>query len=147
MDLEPMAYESQPGAAQTYATFDDLYSYCYLVASVVGLVCIRVFGYTDRSAVNRVMRRVCKRAGIEARATHAAGRHSFATNALAAGADIKDAMEAGGWKSSKLFMDTYVHARQGARRVAALFDAQTGPVDLLKATSIKERRATFGKLK
>ena len=30
-----------------YATFDDLYRYCYLVASVVGLVCIRIFGYTD----------------------------------------------------------------------------------------------------
>lgn len=31
----------------TYATFDDLYRYCYLVASVVGLVCIRIFGYSD----------------------------------------------------------------------------------------------------
>jgi phytoene synthase len=31
----------------TYATFSDLYRYCYLVASVVGLVCIRIFGYTD----------------------------------------------------------------------------------------------------
>jgi phytoene synthase len=31
----------------TYATFTDLYRYCYLVASVVGLVCIRIFGYTD----------------------------------------------------------------------------------------------------
>jgi len=33
-----------------YRTFDDLYRYCYLVASVVGLVCIRVFGYTDPAA-------------------------------------------------------------------------------------------------
>jgi phytoene synthase len=33
-----------------YATFDDLYLYCYRVASVVGLVCIRVFGYRDPSA-------------------------------------------------------------------------------------------------
>ena len=32
---------------QTFATFDELYRYCYLVASVVGLVCIRIFGYTD----------------------------------------------------------------------------------------------------
>jgi len=31
----------------TYQTFDDLYRYCYFVASVVGLVCIRIFGYTD----------------------------------------------------------------------------------------------------
>jgi 15-cis-phytoene synthase len=33
-----------------YRTFDDLYHYCYRVASVVGLVCIRVFGYRDRKA-------------------------------------------------------------------------------------------------
>ena len=30
-----------------YKTFDDLYQYCYRVASVVGLVCIRIFGYRD----------------------------------------------------------------------------------------------------
>jgi phytoene synthase len=34
----------------TYATFADLYRYCYLVASVVGLVCIRIFGYSDPCA-------------------------------------------------------------------------------------------------
>lgn len=38
------------GAYDMYATFDDLYRYCYLVASVVGLVCIRIFGYTDPRA-------------------------------------------------------------------------------------------------
>jgi squalene synthase HpnC len=38
------------GAPHTYATFDDLYRYCYLVASVVGLVCIRIFGYRDLRA-------------------------------------------------------------------------------------------------
>lgn len=31
----------------TYATFDDLYRYCYYVASVVGLVCIHIFEYSD----------------------------------------------------------------------------------------------------
>ena len=35
---------------QQYETFGDLYEYCYLVASVVGLVCIRIFGYTDQRA-------------------------------------------------------------------------------------------------
>jgi 15-cis-phytoene synthase len=38
------------GAPETYATFEDLYRYCYLVASVVGLVCIRIFGYRDLRA-------------------------------------------------------------------------------------------------
>lgn len=31
-------------------TFDDLRKYCYGVASVVGLVCIRIFGYRDKAA-------------------------------------------------------------------------------------------------
>ena len=35
---------------QGYETFDDLYRYCYLVASVVGLVCIHIFGYSDPAA-------------------------------------------------------------------------------------------------
>lgn len=38
------------GTPETYATFEDLYRYCYLVASVVGLVCIRIFGYGDLRA-------------------------------------------------------------------------------------------------
>ena len=33
-----------------YEDFEHLYRYCYLVASVVGLVCIRIFGYTDPQA-------------------------------------------------------------------------------------------------
>ena len=44
MDLEPHE------GLQTYATSEDLYRYCYLVASVVGLVCIRIFGYSDARA-------------------------------------------------------------------------------------------------
>jgi phytoene synthase len=39
-----------PAGQMVYRTFDDLYRYCYLVASVVGLVCIRIFGYNDSCA-------------------------------------------------------------------------------------------------
>jgi phytoene synthase len=48
MDLQ--ACPEAEDVLQTFATFDDLYRYCYLVASVVGLVCIRIFGYTDSRA-------------------------------------------------------------------------------------------------
>ena len=48
MDLEPRPLTHD--GLQTYSTFEDLYAYCYLVASVVGLVCIRIFGYTDPRA-------------------------------------------------------------------------------------------------
>jgi phytoene synthase len=49
MDVQHAASDL-PDAPDTYATFDDLYRYCYLVASVVGLVCIRIFGYRDQRA-------------------------------------------------------------------------------------------------
>jgi phytoene synthase len=60
-DLEQNAQEN-PGVSETarhgapsplvarYKTFDDLRQYCYGVASVVGLVCIRIFGYRDPAA-------------------------------------------------------------------------------------------------
>ena len=55
MDVEEAAeysradQENSPITVQ-YRSFDDLYKYCYRVASVVGLVCIRVFGYRDSNA-------------------------------------------------------------------------------------------------
>lgn len=48
MDLQPRSVNAD--GLQVFVTFDELYRYCYLVASVVGLVCIRIFGYTDRRA-------------------------------------------------------------------------------------------------
>ena len=36
-----------------YNSFDDLRNYCYLVASVVGRMCVRIFGYTDPVALER----------------------------------------------------------------------------------------------
>src|SRR4029077_17010748 len=34
----------------SYQTFDELYPYCYRVASAVGLCCIEIFGYADPRA-------------------------------------------------------------------------------------------------
>ncbi|HKW76681.1 MAG TPA: phytoene/squalene synthase family protein [Terriglobales bacterium] len=48
MDLEiPHTPEAPVIVCQT---FDDLKQYCYYVASIVGLVCIRIFGYEDPKA-------------------------------------------------------------------------------------------------
>ena len=47
--VQGTASDLEPRVA-AYATFADLYRYCYLVASVVGLVCIRIFGYLDPRA-------------------------------------------------------------------------------------------------
>ena len=46
----PAANAAVPGLTVQYQTFDDLKLYCYRVASVVGLVCIHVFGYRDPAA-------------------------------------------------------------------------------------------------
>jgi 15-cis-phytoene synthase len=53
MDVEesPEAASGEPSDVTVrYATFEDLRLYCYRVASVVGLVCIHVFGYRDPDA-------------------------------------------------------------------------------------------------
>jgi 15-cis-phytoene synthase len=39
-----------PGLTVQYQTFEELKQYCYRVASVVGLVCIHIFGYRDPAA-------------------------------------------------------------------------------------------------
>jgi 15-cis-phytoene synthase len=49
-DVIPVTDAATGQTLQIYEDFDGLYRYCYLVASVVGLVCIRIFGYTDPNA-------------------------------------------------------------------------------------------------
>jgi phytoene synthase len=44
------ANPAHPAPTVQYQTFDDLKLYCYRVASVVGLVCIHIFGYRDPAA-------------------------------------------------------------------------------------------------
>lgn len=51
MDVEESAAPQQTnGPAVQYKTFEDLRLYCYRVASVVGLVCVHIFGYRDPAA-------------------------------------------------------------------------------------------------
>jgi 15-cis-phytoene synthase len=48
MDVQPGPADGESNdGLSTFATFADLYQYCYYVASVVGLVCIRIFGYSS----------------------------------------------------------------------------------------------------
>ncbi len=52
MDVEQAEAQTTGAPAITiqYRTFEDLRLYCYRVASVVGLVCIHIFGYRDPAA-------------------------------------------------------------------------------------------------
>ena len=79
----------------------------------------RVFRFTNRHSVNERIKAVCRRADITYKSSHAAGRHSFATNAMEMGLDIRTVMAAGDWKSSNIFLEIYVHPRRNAGRVAA----------------------------
>jgi len=46
-DQTQVPLSAVPGLTVQYRTFDDLKLYCHRVASVVGLVCIHIFGYRD----------------------------------------------------------------------------------------------------
>ncbi len=50
MDVEENPNQPSPTRPIQYGSFQDLERYCYNVASVVGLVCIRIFGYNDPAA-------------------------------------------------------------------------------------------------
>jgi phytoene synthase len=50
VEQEPGAVEQTGILSPRYRTFDELRQYCYGVASVVGLVCIKIFGYRDPAA-------------------------------------------------------------------------------------------------
>jgi phytoene synthase len=50
MDLPERSCGATGDVCLHYETFDQLYDYCYHVASVVGLICIRIFGYRDPRA-------------------------------------------------------------------------------------------------
>jgi 15-cis-phytoene synthase len=52
VEQEPPAAEQAGTLAPRYRTFEELRQYCYGVASVVGLACIRIFGYRDPAAEN-----------------------------------------------------------------------------------------------
>lgn len=79
----------------------------------------RVFRYRCRHSVNERIRDICKRAGISYKSSHACGRHSFATNSIDNGIDVKTAMQAGGWRSVEIFLGTYVTPKANAGRIVA----------------------------
>jgi phytoene synthase len=60
----PVAGASGLEAFETYSTFADLYRYCYYVASVVGLVCIRIFGYHGSPDDRRAAEKLAEETGI-----------------------------------------------------------------------------------
>jgi integrase len=83
----------------------------------------RVFRYRCRFSVNERIAAVCARASLPRLSSHRVGRHAFATNALNAGVSVRVAMEAGGWRSSAIFLETYAHTIDAGRVVMERFNA------------------------
>lgn len=83
----------------------------------------RVFRYRSRFSVNERIAAVCQRAGLAYKSSHTVGRHAFATNALNAGVSVRVAMDAGGWKSSQIFLETYAHSVEAGRLVMDRFNS------------------------
>ncbi len=50
LDYSQPEGSGDPALVARYQTFEELRQYCYGVASVVGLVCIKIFGYRDPTA-------------------------------------------------------------------------------------------------
>lgn len=95
-----------------------------------------IFGYASRFGLYRRMQAVCRRAQLDWRPPHEAGRHSYFTNALARGATLKQVMEGGRSKSARLVLEIYAHAESGGRDIADMMDAEAGS----KRAQQKQRR-------
>lgn len=97
-----------------------------------------LFRYADRFGVTNRMKAVCRRAGIPYVSPHQAGRHSFATTALANGAKVGQVMKAAGWKTARMVLEIYDHPETAGRIVAELFDTEAAHRP--SATPPKRRR-------
>lgn len=73
-----------------------------------------LFGYASRYSLVRILKRTCKRAGVEHLSPHKAGRHTFAARLLRQGASLKEVQEAGGWKDIGVVARTYAHLEASA---------------------------------
>jgi len=141
MDLQPEA-ENRRGAdgLDRFANFNDLYRYCYYVASVVGLVCIRIFGYQSPAAeklaeetgiafqLTNILRDVREdaergRVYIPADELEASGTSATALAAVRSGSELSDAQRlvlAGVARRARAYY-------QSADRLLPLIDADSRP--------------------
>lgn len=98
---------------------------------------LRVFGYASRCGPLAEWRQACKRAGIDYRSPHAAGRHGFGQEMrVRQGVDKKAVERFGGWSPKGDVVDKiYTHAEDFEGKIHAGF--RTGLVQAEKATGLK----------
>jgi integrase len=96
-----------------------------------------VFFYRKRCDFHNKWDAVIKAAGIKRMTPHS-GRHGFATTALKT-MDPKTAAWLGGWKKTRVFMETYVHAIEDITLNERLFDT---PVTQRPSPNARKPRRT-----
>ena len=94
----------------------------------------KLMGYASRYSLNRILKRACKRAGVEHLSPHKAGRHTFAARLLRDGASLKELQEAGGWDDIGVVARSYAHLERSAvdarvRGVATTIAAEAVTMD------------------
>ena len=102
-----------------------------------------LFGYSSRFTLRQAIQRICVAANIPYVSPHQAGRHSFATNALAAGFSVRDVMDAAGWKTARMLLEIYAHTEAPGRAIAEKFDANLAHPVVPKAVKSLKKRGDF----
>lgn len=117
LDLEPSGFDPERRTATVKTKNGDIHTFDLSEECAAELATLkprsgRVFGYVARRHIYKPWRDTCEAAGIEYIPPHQAGRHSMATTLIVdQGEDVATVAKLGGWKSTKLLMDRYVHAR------------------------------------
>lgn len=99
----------------------------------------RVFRYFDGQNVGQTWDGVIKRAGIERLTPHSC-RHGFATTMLRAGVDVKTVAKWGGWKDTRVLLDTYAHAIEDGAVIDDVFGTELTQGDNAKTLSHSNKR-------
>ncbi|TIW84668.1 MAG: hypothetical protein E5V52_09645, partial [Mesorhizobium sp.] len=82
----------------------------------------RLFGFMTRRSVYKDIKRICEKAGLPYLGTHQPGRHSFATEMIVMnGVDVATTAAKGRWKTKKLLMENYTHAKKGKGVIDKVF--------------------------
>jgi site-specific recombinase XerD len=102
----------------------------------------RLFGFLTRASVYKDIKRICEKAGIPYLGTHQPGRHSFATEMIVMnGVDVATTAAKGRWKTKKLLMENYTHAKKGKGVIDKVFGKKKPRKSANKVEGPERRKA------
>lgn len=97
---------------------------------------LRVFGYASSCGPLKAWKAACKKAKIDYRSPHAAGRHGFGQeHVIRQGTDAKAVAKFGAWSDTAMLAKTYTHAEDVEAKIHGAF--RTGLVQAELQTGLK----------